>query len=137
MIFSVWAITRDEIMYPDAENFLPERFEENTTVWDPRQFVFGAALSLWRGIPLNNSNHWQALDEPSDSCPGLPQRVCQSSRAVSVRNHTEVRICFSHAEAICHYRVASQIQDLSGRWAESVHVAALSSAKSSQENHKR
>lgn len=38
--FAMRSITRDEEIYPDPEEFRPERFE-NEKVLDPREVVFG------------------------------------------------------------------------------------------------
>ncbi|CAE6424542.1 unnamed protein product [Rhizoctonia solani] len=49
---NIYAITRDEKIFPDPERFIPERFAENDTEsipLNPRNFVFGAGRRICPG----------------------------------------------------------------------------------------
>jgi len=61
VLLNTWAITRDEAMYPDAATFNPDRFEGNTTVMDPRQFVFGVGRRVCPGMHYAEICLWTAM----------------------------------------------------------------------------
>lgn len=44
-----WAITQDPIMYPNPDQFMPERFEGHPEVMDPRQIIFGYGRRICPG----------------------------------------------------------------------------------------
>ncbi|KAI9449001.1 cytochrome P450 [Lactarius psammicola] len=64
IIPNVWAMTRDEQMYPDAHKFNPERFlnrnglESEQT--DPKDFVFGFGRRVCPGKAFADANVWIA-----------------------------------------------------------------------------
>ncbi|KAH9039121.1 cytochrome P450 [Lactarius pseudohatsudake] len=64
IIPNVWAMTRDEQMYPDAHRFNPERFlnqnglESEQT--DPKDFVFGFGRRVCPGKAFADANVWIA-----------------------------------------------------------------------------
>lgn len=38
---NIWALSRDPDIYHSADKFIPERYEENPDLSDPRDYVFG------------------------------------------------------------------------------------------------
>ncbi|KAF8811120.1 cytochrome P450 [Phlegmacium glaucopus] len=60
---NIWAMTRNETMYPDAASFRPERFMEPATPemgrkMDPKNFVFGFGRRQCPGTHLVESSAW-------------------------------------------------------------------------------
>ncbi|KAJ7474696.1 cytochrome P450 [Mycena latifolia] len=60
---NVWAIMRDETLFPNAAAFLPERYMENidpalAKKRDPRRYVFGFGRRRCPGVHLVESSAW-------------------------------------------------------------------------------
>ncbi|KAF9559108.1 cytochrome P450 [Agrocybe pediades] len=61
---NIWAMLRNETMYPDPDNFLPERFMESTgdSILDkrrnPKNYVFGFGRRQCPGLNLVDSSVW-------------------------------------------------------------------------------
>ncbi|KAJ6555145.1 cytochrome P450 [Mycena vulgaris] len=63
---NVWAITRDETLFPNASVFLPERYLENVEPAlakrrDPRRYVFGFGRRRCPGVNLVESSLWMLV----------------------------------------------------------------------------
>ncbi|KZT05260.1 cytochrome P450 [Laetiporus sulphureus 93-53] len=62
IISNIWAMTRDEDMYPNPEVFNPDRFLKTTDgtedLLDPRTFAFGFGRRVCPGRLLASSNAW-------------------------------------------------------------------------------
>ncbi|CCM01000.1 uncharacterized protein FIBRA_03048 [Fibroporia radiculosa] len=60
IIPNVWAMTRNPDLYPDPDNFMPERFEnldaETASRLDPTKLVFGFGRRICSGRSFANSN---------------------------------------------------------------------------------
>lgn len=55
---NIWAMTRDETVYPDPESFTPERFMKETPHKDPRELIFGIGRRRCPGRYLAEANLW-------------------------------------------------------------------------------
>ncbi|KAJ7148780.1 cytochrome P450 [Mycena crocata] len=60
---NIWAITRDEALFPNAHSFLPERYLEKIEPAlakrrDPRSYVFGFGRRRCPGVNLAESSVW-------------------------------------------------------------------------------
>lgn len=57
VLANIWAFSRDKTMYPEPDEFRPERFEgeKGKTVVDPREFTFGLGRRRCPGIALADS----------------------------------------------------------------------------------
>lgn len=61
VIPNIWAMTRDEQMYPDAHKFNPERYlNQNRPETDPKDFVFGFGRRVCPGKAFADANVWMA-----------------------------------------------------------------------------
>lgn len=61
IIPNVWAMTRDEQVYPDAHKFNPDRFlNRNGPETDPKDFVFGFGRRVCPGKAFADANVWIA-----------------------------------------------------------------------------
>ncbi|EJD50523.1 cytochrome P450 [Auricularia subglabra TFB-10046 SS5] len=63
VITNIWAISRDEAIYPNADQFLPERFLNsdgslNKSVKDPRGITFGFGRRACSGIHVADASVW-------------------------------------------------------------------------------
>ncbi|KAI0298977.1 cytochrome P450 monooxygenase [Multifurca ochricompacta] len=62
IIPNVWAMTRDEKMYPEADSFNPERFmnqdESGREQTDPKDFIFGFGRRECPGKTFADANVW-------------------------------------------------------------------------------
>jgi cytochrome P450 len=74
---NIWAMVRNEADYPNADEFVPERFASATPPPDPRQFVFGFGRRRCPGMHLVDSALWlllaSMLATMDISCPTDPQ----------------------------------------------------------------
>jgi len=66
VIGNIWAISRDETVYPDPSAFKPERFLEPVDAetkkrLDPRSYVFGAGRRRCPGVHLVESGLWLVI----------------------------------------------------------------------------
>ncbi|KAF5357215.1 hypothetical protein D9756_006364 [Leucocoprinus leucothites] len=66
VIANIWAILRDEAIYPDASTFRPERFMEDISPEkmkqrDPRNYIFGFGRRRCPGADLVDSSIWLLL----------------------------------------------------------------------------
>ncbi|ELU38334.1 cytochrome P450 [Rhizoctonia solani AG-1 IA] len=64
LISNIYAITRDERIYPDPENFIPERFDANQpgpSPPNPRDFVFGIGRRICPGNHIADASVWLAI----------------------------------------------------------------------------
>ncbi|KAG1845247.1 cytochrome P450 [Suillus tomentosus] len=62
--YNTWAITRDEKRYPDASNFIPERFIDSNgalTSDDPAQYIFGLGRRICPGRYNADFSAWAAI----------------------------------------------------------------------------
>jgi len=50
IVANVWAISKDEEMYPDPHRFWPERFEGENNVLDPYTYAFGFGRRICAGM---------------------------------------------------------------------------------------
>lgn len=62
---NIWAMTRNTELYPDPEEFRPERFEnmamETADFRDPRNLIFGFGRRTCPGLQFADANIWLAL----------------------------------------------------------------------------
>ncbi|KDR76850.1 hypothetical protein GALMADRAFT_67401 [Galerina marginata CBS 339.88] len=63
VIANMWAMSRDETLYPNASEFVPDRFMEELTPecrdkMDPRNFIFGFGRRRCPGADLVDSSIW-------------------------------------------------------------------------------
>ncbi|KAH0833379.1 cytochrome P450 [Lanmaoa asiatica] len=60
---NIWAITRDETRYPNAEKFIPERFldAQGMLTDDSADFVFGFGRRVCPGRHAANASVWSAM----------------------------------------------------------------------------
>ncbi|KDR68214.1 hypothetical protein GALMADRAFT_105117 [Galerina marginata CBS 339.88] len=63
IIANLWAMSRDETLYPNASEFVPDRFMEKRTPelrakMDPRNFIFGFGRRRCPGADLVDSSIW-------------------------------------------------------------------------------
>ncbi|CUA68608.1 O-methylsterigmatocystin oxidoreductase [Rhizoctonia solani] len=64
VISNIYAITRDERIYPDPENFVPERFDSSrpgSNPPNPRDFVFGIGRRVCPGNHIADVSVWLAI----------------------------------------------------------------------------
>ncbi|KAL0568030.1 cytochrome p450 [Marasmius crinis-equi] len=63
VINNIWAISRDEAIYPDPESFNPERFlkEDGTCNDDDTMFIFGAGRRICPGRHFASATLWLAI----------------------------------------------------------------------------
>jgi cytochrome P450 len=66
VIANIWAMLRDESIYPDASTFKPERFMEDVSLetkkkMDPRNYIFGFGRRRCPGADLVDSSIWLLL----------------------------------------------------------------------------
>ncbi|KIK79319.1 hypothetical protein PAXRUDRAFT_283227 [Paxillus rubicundulus Ve08.2h10] len=64
VIANVWAISRDEARYPNAEKFIPERFltaEGTLTDDNPAKYVFGFGRRICPGRDIGDASVWSAI----------------------------------------------------------------------------
>jgi len=65
VVANIWAMSRDERVYPDAEAFRPERFQnldrETAEYMDPRNYVFGFGRRICPGLLIADSSIWLAM----------------------------------------------------------------------------
>ncbi|CAE6452246.1 unnamed protein product [Rhizoctonia solani] len=64
VISNVYAITRDERIYPDPEKFIPERFDETKpglSAPNPRDFIFGIGRRICPGNHIADASIWLAI----------------------------------------------------------------------------
>ncbi|KAF9232016.1 cytochrome P450 [Melanogaster broomeanus] len=64
VIVNIWAISRDEARYPNAEQFIPERFlnaDGTLTDDDPSKFIFGFGRRICAGRYTADASLWSAI----------------------------------------------------------------------------
>ncbi|KIK82097.1 hypothetical protein PAXRUDRAFT_728978 [Paxillus rubicundulus Ve08.2h10] len=64
VVANVWAMSRDEARYPNAEQFIPERFltAEGTLIDDnPAQYVFGFGRRMCPGRHTGDASVWSVI----------------------------------------------------------------------------
>ncbi|CAK5274366.1 unnamed protein product [Mycena citricolor] len=77
ILANVWAISRDEGLFPNASAFLPERYLEKiddpvlAKRRDPRSFVFVRPLDLVAGNMTDHACHLSHIYQHSRRCPGV------------------------------------------------------------------
>ncbi|KIJ08454.1 hypothetical protein PAXINDRAFT_18409 [Paxillus involutus ATCC 200175] len=61
---NIWGMSRDEVRYPNAKKFIPERFltaEGTLTNDDPAEFIFGFGRRICPGRPTADASLWPAI----------------------------------------------------------------------------
>jgi len=62
---NIWAMTRNPELYPEPEEFRPERFEKMTMdtmdLRDPRNLIFGFGRRICPGLQFADANIWLVL----------------------------------------------------------------------------
>ncbi|KIK95905.1 hypothetical protein PAXRUDRAFT_826534 [Paxillus rubicundulus Ve08.2h10] len=64
IVANIWAMTRDEARYPDAEQFVPERFltaEGTLTNDNPAEYAFGFGRRICPGRHTADASLWSAI----------------------------------------------------------------------------
>ncbi|KAF8837335.1 cytochrome P450 [Paxillus ammoniavirescens] len=64
IVANVWAMSRDEARYPNAENFIPERFltaEGTLTDDNPSKYMFGFGRRICPGRHTADASVWSAI----------------------------------------------------------------------------
>ncbi|KAF7330982.1 Cytochrome P450 [Mycena venus] len=77
ILVNAWAISQDPEIYPEPDQFRPERFLGNKQQLDPREYAFGGGRRLCPGIDLADTMMFLALSGilavfeicPLPSCP--------------------------------------------------------------------
>ncbi|KAF8314247.1 cytochrome P450 [Clavulina sp. PMI_390] len=96
VIHNIWALSRDEKMYPDADSFNPDRFLVDNPPRDPRLWSFGIGRRICPGIAyaeevyttlfmtlLATVNMMPVLDKDGKEPPNAPS-VRTTGRPVNV-----------------------------------------------------
>ncbi|KAF9265964.1 cytochrome P450 [Marasmius fiardii PR-910] len=144
VLSNVWAMTRDESVYPDPESFLPERFltEEGTCNDDQMLVAFGFGRRICAGRHFAVQALWMAMasilsqfhiEQPKDGAGRLIKSLADAnhsdgliSHGWRVRFHTQLKVDsesdrFSYIEIRTNTKISEGLSSLTMTYRSSRH----------------